>query len=180
MADKPLIYPPNRLILQWLATRRVAQRSTSLRSPHQSFTELLIIVLASLDPELPSRDGYRQPIQGMAVASGAPGMSELVAVAVELDAVGGGPDFAPAEQELERLTGGHAGAELAGHDGGGALAGLEIDPALVRQIVPVEQRGGQTDQETDGLFMFGSARHLEIVLEAHATGEEIEQGGAHT
>src|ERR1035437_1247626 len=68
--------------------------------------------------QLTSCEGDGQAVQRMSISTGPPRMGQPVAVGVELDAVGRRPDLAAAEQDLERLGGRHARAELATHDGG--------------------------------------------------------------
>ena len=131
------------------------------------------------DSQLPPGDRNRQQIQRMPIAAWPPGMRQLVAIAIELDAVGRRPDLASFEQYLEGFAGGDASTELAGHDGGGAATFLEIDAGLVRQVMAMQQGGGKADQKAHGFFQFGPTVQMEVVFEAHAAGQEIEQRGAH-
>lgn len=89
------------------------------------------------DAQLPFGDGDGDPVDEVAITTRPPGVGELVAVAVVLNAVRSHQDFATFEQDLERFAGGDTGAKLTGHDCRRAASFLEIHAGLVSQVVAV-------------------------------------------
>ncbi len=76
----------------------------------------------------------------MAVAAGAPGPRQAVAVGVEVQAPGRSQYLAAPEQDLQRIRCGNAGAELAGHGRRGPLVAVEVDPPPVGQVAQLQHR----------------------------------------
>lgn len=61
-------------------------------------------------------------------------MGQLVAVSVEVMAVGGSPDLAAAQQKFENLGARNAGAKLASHRSRGAFVRGQVDSGGIRKI----------------------------------------------
>nr|GEU28427.1 response regulator GacA, putative [Tanacetum cinerariifolium] len=133
----------------------------------------------SVPGHAPARQQHGDALQRMAVAAGTVRARELVAVGVELVAVRRGQDFAAVQQDLERLGGGRARAQLAAHDGGRPAPLLQVDARRIDQVIAVQAGRRQPDQEAQRLFAFGQRAPAKVFLERHLSGQEVEHGRAH-
>jgi hypothetical protein len=83
------------------------------------------------------------------------------------------------QQDFQGFGGGSTGAQLAAHDGGWAALGFQIDAGRIDQIAAMQSCRGQSYQKAQRFFRFGQIAPAEVVIEAHAARQEIQQRRAH-
>src|SRR5687768_1535079 len=98
----------------------------------------------------------------MSVAARPPRVGQLISVRVDLIAVRSGGDSAAAKQDLQRLAGDDSGAKLTRDNARRPFSRPEVHTSLIDQVVPVQEGGGQADQESYGLFLVRTTLQLEV------------------
>src|SRR5450432_2472961 len=98
----------------------------------------------------------------MSVALRAPSSPKLVLVGVEMNPPGRGDHAAAAEENLERLRGADARAQVAGDGGGRPPSADKVDARAVDEIPHLQHRRREANQKAGRFLGLGLVAHAEV------------------